>query len=232
MIDKNLNYKKNNETKLEEKIHELNAKGKIRAAIKACQRYFEINKKNPYIYRLAGKLKFKIGDMKGGIENLKKAISLKPDFPDAHYNLGICYFRQIHFTRAIDSLNKCLELDPDFNMAYYWLGLAYFHKGDTFKSIDSYKKILKKNPSSIMAHYHLGTIYNSIEEYEKAIPHFKKVSGHDEDEAVLYHIGVAYFKTGKFSESLKMFRKALELNPEDKRSENMLKLVFNVPGYG
>ena len=47
-----------------------------------------------------------------------------------------------------------------------------------------------------------------------------------------YHIGVALFKTGKFSESVKMFRKALELNPEDKRSKNMLNLVFNVPGYG
>ena len=83
------------------------------------------------------------------------------------------------------------------------------------------------------AHYHLGTIYNSMEEYDKAIPHFAKlIDFHAESEAVLYHFGVALFKTGKFSESVKMFRKALELNPNDKRSENMLKLVFNVPGYG
>jgi len=53
-----------------------------------------------------------------------------------------------------------------------------------------------------------------------------------DDEAVYYYLGVAYFKTGKFSESVKMFRQSLELNPEDKRSQNMLKLVFNVPGYG
>ena len=53
-----------------------------------------------------------------------------------------------------------------------------------------------------------------------------------EDEAVLYHLGVAYFKTGRFSKSIKMFRKALDLNPEDKRSSKMLESAFNVPGFG
>jgi aryl-alcohol dehydrogenase-like predicted oxidoreductase len=73
---------------------------------------------------------------------------------------------------------------------------------------------------------------SSKEQYEKSIPHFLKiVESNTEDEAVLYHLGIAYFKTGKFTDAIKMFRKAIKLNPEDKRSKQMLDIALNVPGY-
>jgi len=159
-MDQKNNSKDETLERLEEKIHALNSKGKIRAAIKSCQKYLEIDQANAYIYRLTGKLQFKIGNPKGAIENLKMAVNVKPDFPDAYYNMGICYYHQIQFNKAIDSLNKCLEYDPDFNMAYYWLGLTYYHLGESQQAINACKTLLKKHSSSLVAHYHLGTKYN------------------------------------------------------------------------
>ena len=57
-------------------------------------------------------------------------------------------------------------------------------------------------------------------EYDKAIPYFENViSASPDDEAVLYHLGISYFRTGKFPEAVEMFRKSVKLNPEDNSHE-------------
>ena len=60
-------------------------------------------------------------------------------------------------------------------------------------------------------------------------PYFENViASSPDDEAVLYHLGISYFRTGKFPEAVEMFRKSVKLNPEDNRSKKMLEFMLNV----
>ena len=54
------------------------------------------------------------GNIKRGINLLKNAIRLKPDFLNAHYNLGITQKKQGKIHDAIDSLKQALKFQPNF----------------------------------------------------------------------------------------------------------------------
>lgn len=63
-------------------------------------------------------------------------------------------------------------------------------------------------------------------EYDKAIEHYKKLSSCCfEEEAVLYHIGVAYFEAGRLTEAIQSLKHAIEVNPLSKRAKKMLDYI-------
>jgi len=54
-----------------------------------------------------------------------RAISLKPDNADLHYNLAIEYLKTKQFNQAAEELQKVIQLNPKDKDAYYNLGLLY-----------------------------------------------------------------------------------------------------------
>ena len=52
-----------------------------------------------------------------------KALQLRPDFAEAHYNLGHLLKEQGQFAEAVASLQEALRLKPDFVEAHYCLGV-------------------------------------------------------------------------------------------------------------
>jgi tetratricopeptide (TPR) repeat protein len=56
-------------------------------------------------------------------------LNLKPDFPEAHNNLGNAYSEQGEIDKAIEHYQIALKLKPDYSDAHYNLGIAYQKKG-------------------------------------------------------------------------------------------------------
>ena len=90
------------------------------------------------------------------IELLKKTLQLKPDYPEAHNNLGIALQEQGELAAAIDSYNRALQLKPNYPVAHYNLGNALIEQGDTTAAIDSYNKALSLKPNYPDAHWNLS----------------------------------------------------------------------------
>ena len=62
------------------------------------------------------------------IRNLRKAISLKPDYPEAYYYLGRAHVKKggkDHFREAVEVFKKLLKLHPDYRDTQYRLAIAY-----------------------------------------------------------------------------------------------------------
>ena len=55
---------------------------------------------------------------------LRQALELKPNYPEAHYNLGIALKEQGDLTAAINSYNTALQLKPNYPEAHLNLGNA------------------------------------------------------------------------------------------------------------
>ena len=55
---------------------------------------------------------------------LSEAIKLKPDYADAHNNLGLAYHRKGEYDKAIASYNQALAIDPNYKKAKENLELA------------------------------------------------------------------------------------------------------------
>ena len=64
------------------------------------------------------------GQLDEAIAQYRKALEIKPDYAEAHYNLGIALAGRGQIDEAIDHYRKALEIKPDYAKAHYNLGVA------------------------------------------------------------------------------------------------------------
>jgi tetratricopeptide (TPR) repeat protein len=79
-------------------------------------------------------------------------VRLRPDFPEAHYNLGSAYAHQGNLDEAITQYQAALDLRPDFVGAHYDLGTVYKLKGMTEKAKREFEAALRLEPGLSAAH--------------------------------------------------------------------------------
>jgi tetratricopeptide (TPR) repeat protein len=71
-----------------------------------------------------------LGDSQAKVEALlKKAVALRPDFADAHYQLGLLYTDQHRISDAVRELEEAIRLRPDLKSAHYRLAQLYEDQG-------------------------------------------------------------------------------------------------------
>ena len=73
------------------------------------------------------------------IELLKKALQLKPNYPDAHYNLGIALKEQGDLDAAIASYNTALQLKPNYPDAHANLAQCLLQSKDYKNGLHRYE---------------------------------------------------------------------------------------------
>jgi tetratricopeptide (TPR) repeat protein len=56
---------------------------------------------------------------------LQQALAVQPDYPQAHYNLGIARFNQGEIEAALESFRQATQLNGSYADAYYGAGLAF-----------------------------------------------------------------------------------------------------------
>ena len=66
-------------------------------------------------------------DYAGAAAELKKAISIRPNDPEAHYDMGVVLSRLGRLDDAMESFIAAIKLKPSFAEAHYNLG-SYFCK--------------------------------------------------------------------------------------------------------
>jgi tetratricopeptide (TPR) repeat protein len=87
------------------------------------------------------------------IARLHEALSYNPEFPQAHYELGLVLEKQGKFEEAIASLQRAIELDSLYPEPHYALGRIYQRQGkrkEAREEIEKFKK-LRKEPNPLQS---------------------------------------------------------------------------------
>ena len=71
-----------------------------------------------------------VGQVALAEQELREAIRLAPDFPDAHYNLGSVLQAQGSIRQAIGAYRRAIALDPTYSEAHNNLGALLDTTGD------------------------------------------------------------------------------------------------------
>ena len=66
------------------------------------------------------------------IKKYQRIILQEPSNLNAHFNLGILYYKNMHFDEALREFNKVLEINPNDSEAYYNLGNIFNKKNYYF----------------------------------------------------------------------------------------------------
>jgi len=143
------------------------------------------------------------------INNLKDAIKIKSNNPEAYNNIGLAFFSKGYLLDSINCYKKAINIKPDFEEAYNNMGDALSEKGELYLAIKSFKKAIKLKP-----------------EYEKALANKLHQEANicdwdaiEKDKGLIREIGISNKGISPFSLI------SLEDEPETQRlrSENFIK---------
>ena len=104
------------------------------------------------------------------IADLKKAVALAPDFPDAWNTLGIAHGMKGSCGPAMMEFDRAIALKPDFAEAYVNRGLAYLNcSGNSGRAIEDFTKAITLDPGLAKAHLLRGIVLRMKGSFDEAI---------------------------------------------------------------
>jgi Flp pilus assembly protein TadD len=156
----------------------------------------------------------------------RKAVSLKPDFAKAHYNLGFALQNQGRLDEAIACYRRVLELDPKYASAHNNLGAALADQGRLDEAIACYRRVLELDPKYASAHNNLGAALARKGQLEEAIACFQKALALNPKYASAHNnLGNALGEREQLEEAMACYRRALECDPKFAEPRKNLLLV-------
>ena len=82
---------------------------------------------------------------------LRKALQLRPTYPEALNNLGVLYLRTRRRDEAVAKFEECIRAAPKFDQSYLNLARVYSLEGSPSKARDILLELLKQYPGHVQA---------------------------------------------------------------------------------
>ena len=209
----------------------LYSNGQYQEAINQIKVLNESHPNTPFLFNLIGACYKAIGQLKGAAKMFETAVSIKPEYAEAHKNLGITLRDIGQLDNAVESLNNAIAIDPNYVDAHYNLAITLKDLNHLDKAVKSYNKVIELNPNFVQAHNNLGNIYKDLEQSESAIQSYTKAIEIKPDFAHAHNnLGNAFKDLENYKDAIKSYKKAIAINPNFSEAHNNLGNVFKDHG--
>jgi len=105
-----------------------------------------------------------------------RALSLKPAFPEAHFNRGNVLKLLNRHEEAIDAYGTAIRLRPGYAKAMFNLGNALNETGRTQSAVDAYRAALALKPDWPDALMNLGNALTDLDQSEQALATYHRAA--------------------------------------------------------
>jgi tetratricopeptide (TPR) repeat protein len=145
----------------------------------------------------------------------REAIRLKPDYGEAHNNLGIVLAHQGHSAEAVVEYKKGIRLKPDWAEAHYDLGVTLAKQRQYADAAVEFKEAIRLKPDFADAHFNLGTSLDAQGRHAGPVAEDKETIRLEPDFAEAhYNLGIALAAQGQRADAAAEYREAIRLKPE------------------
>jgi len=163
-------------------------------ALKAFDTFLETSKSEDeqYIVRLRRAESFyALGEQDKAVTELRMAIGLKPDYPDAYIHLGQMFYHMERYSDAISLLKQSLSLEPPkykiivFNPMDYeytplkWLAYSYTAIDQPMLAYECFKLMLQITPKDEKLKEIVGLIKEKADKYEEMLQKYNEIKEMD-----------------------------------------------------
>ena len=114
-------------------------------------------------------------ELEKAAEAFNQAITAKPDYAPAHFNLGVVYERQGRIRDAVTKLKEVLSVNPQDVGVAFQLATLYYRTGDKDSSRKLFEQIVQAMPNYANARWFLSVIYEEQGLYDLAIAEVEAV---------------------------------------------------------
>jgi tetratricopeptide (TPR) repeat protein len=154
------------------------------------------------------------GHVEEAIAHFKEALRLKPDYAEAHNNLGHALETQGRIEEALAQYNEALRLMPGLASAHYNLGNALQESGRLEEAVAHAREAVRLKPGLASAHYNLGRAFQQLGSYHEAVAQYREVLKQTPGSAEAHNnLGVALVRLGQLEEAEMQFKEALRYEP-------------------
>jgi Flp pilus assembly protein TadD/peroxiredoxin len=186
-----------------------------------CQDVFQ---RNDFTYGVA---MFQRGYLEQAAASFKQVIAVKPQEPEAYYNLGTLFLRKNALAEARRYLEQTVKLRSNYPEAWNNLGMVAAQEGQTDEAIRNFKQSLLLRPTYAIALANLGSVYRrqgNFDEAEKLLRRALEIT--PDDPEVNYSIGMLYARQEKLEEAAQYLERAVNFRPEYPDALNNLGVLF------
>jgi protein O-mannosyl-transferase len=174
---------------------------------------------------------FRQGRFPEAMDHWEQALRLKPDYADAHINLGMALLRSGRFAEAAGHWEQVVRLKPHDADAHYNLGVCREKTGKVREAIAQYEAALRLKPDLTTAQNDLAWSLATHSPADggdpvRALTLAQKACARDGNRPPTYldTLAAAYAATGQFDKAIATAEEAVERA----RSAGQLQLVNRI----
>lgn len=151
--------------------------------------------------------------------------------PRFHFRLGVLLDKLGKKQDSIDRMKKVISLNPKDAQALNFLGYSYAEAGENLDEALAYvKQAVELRPNDGFILDSLGWVYFKMKKYDDAVRYLEEaVHLVDDDSTILEHLGDAHLARHEQRKALKMYRKALQIDPARKELSDKIRKVRGEP---
>lgn len=189
--------------------------GQINEALTAVAVLIE-NFPNEYLlFNICGACHSEIGSIELAIANFKKAISIKQDYSEAQYNLGVAYQKTNQLDSAANYYELAINSKHAYPIAHNNLGIICLTKGLFDEAVKCFEWAIAYSPNYAEAHNNLGSALQELKQFENAKKEFEKAASMNPNYAQAFHnLGILCEIINLPKEAINHYEKTIEINPE------------------
>jgi len=180
-------------------------------------------------------------EMRRGVDLLRNAVRLDPEWAPAHAELALClqYSAFFNFVQPTDihdeslaAARRALDLDERLAEAHVAMaGIIYYLEYDRAGAEQQLRRALELNPGSVRALTHLSWLLGESGRFEEALGPTLKAIEHDPLNTVVNHaLGQVHYLARNYEQALEAYEKALSLDPGDPSLHFSVALVEGARG--
>ncbi len=149
------------------------------------------------------------------IKQFEHAARLKPDYPEAYYNIGVVLGETGRLPQAIEQYRQALRVKPDYPQAHCNLGDLLIKTGQPKEAIVHLEEAVRLKPDFPQAHNCLGIALKQLDQLPAAIEQYQEALRIDPDFAdASYNLGNALAGSGHAEAAIQHYQHALAIKPD------------------
>lgn len=170
---KSLEYNPKNQNSIINLILSYQKSNKFELAETTIYKYYKkrVSDFNNQLLFLLGNNFFLSGKYEKAIKIYSEYLKIKPEDPNALFNIGITYQKLMDEDTALDFFLKAYKINNDHKPSLYNIADYYYKKKEYNQSLNYFSKLEKLDPSNKELFYKLAEVEFLIEEYDLARKH-------------------------------------------------------------
>jgi len=212
-------------------IIELYSNGSIKESIDEVEILISNYPNESLLFNIRGVCYKAIGQLDVAVKSFEKAITIKPDFADAYYNLGLTLQELNQLDVAIKHYEEALVIEPNYAKAHNNLGIIHKELGKMDDAVKSYEQVLSIQPDNAEAHNNLGNTLFELGKLDDAVKSYKQALViHPDYVEVHNNLGNIFNELGQTDDALNSYNQAVSIDPNHADAHNNIGIILEELG--